>query len=162
MKKILGKKLLGVVLIIAMVYSLSLPVYAENTSLENVIDGSRITNDNRSEAVFYNVTRGNILNRGIAKITDNGNGSVNVYGAVLAATTCDKLQLELVLQKLEGGNWVTVTSRSYTAYNVGYLSRSFDVSVNKSYSYRAKAACIATDGGVSESQVPITDGIKLQ
>ena len=142
MIKKISKKLLGIGLIIAMVFSLNLTIYAEDISTEEVIDGSRLINDSYSEAVLYNVARGNILNRGIAKITDNGDGTVNVYGAVLAARTCDKLQLELVLQRLEGGNWVTVTSRSYTAYNVGYLSRSFDISVSKAYSYRTKAAVL--------------------
>ncbi len=160
MKKYL-KKLLGLGLGIMLAVGMSLPTYAESipTEIGQIIDGSEIIEDDYSEVTFYNVARGNILNRGIARITDNGNGTVNVYGAVLAAVTCDKLQLKLILQKLEGGIWKDVTSKTYSVSNNALLSKSFNVSAVRGGTYRTKAACIATEGGTSESQTPVTDGI---
>ena len=124
-----------------------------------VVDGSVLTNENSSESIFYNPSRGNILNRGVAKISNNGNGSVNAYGAVMPAVKCDKLRLEMTIQRLVGGSWANVKSFSDVAYNASLLSKSYNYSVTGGYYYRLKVACIATKGGTTETQMPITDGI---
>lgn len=129
------------------------------TDLGMVIDGSLLTNDEFSESVEYNPARGNILNRGVARISNNGNGTVNVYGAVMAGVVCDKLQLEMSLQRLEGGYWQTIKTFSDTSYGQALLTKSYNQSVKSGYYYRVKAACIATDAGTSESQMPVTNGL---
>lgn len=155
------KRLLGLVLLCCMTLGMTVTTYAsENTpNLGEVVEGSVLTDKNASESIFYNPARGNILNRGVAKITDNGNGSVNAYGAVLPAVTCDTLRLELTIQRLEGGSWVNVKSYTNVAYNTTLLTKSYNYSVKKGYYYRVKAACIAKKGGTTETQMPVTDGI---
>lgn len=159
--KNLMKKISIFCLTTMMVVGMSIPVYAETTlpELGKVVDGSTLIEENVSEVTLYNPARGNILNRGIARVTDNGNGSANAYGAVLGAVTCDKLELTIVLQRYTGSYWVDVASRSYSASNVAMLSKSFNTTVAKGYYYRVKAACVAKDGGAIESQMPVTNGV---
>lgn len=131
----------------------------EPENLGDVIDGSILTNDDFSEKVSENRARGNILDRGFARLSNNGNGSVNSYGAVMAAVVCDRLELRMTLQRLQGGTWTTVKTFSDTAYNSSLLTKSYNTNVAGGYYYRLKIACVAFDGGTSESQMPITDGI---
>ena len=108
-----------------------------------VVDGSLLTDDSISET----------------RITNNGNSSVNVYGAVLPAVKCDTLRLEMTLQRYEDGGWENIKFYSDISSNASLLSKSYNCSVKGGYYYRLKAACIATKGGTSESQMPATDGI---
>ena len=93
------KRILGLIVTLCVITGTCLTTYASENppGLGKVVDGSVLTNENSSEIEIYNRTRGNILNRGIAKITNNGNGSVNSYGAVLPAVTCDTLKLAMNL-----------------------------------------------------------------
>ena len=84
---------------VALIFAVNTTVLANGNSLKES------TNENFSEISLYNSTRGNILNQGTAKVTDNGNGSVNVYGAVYGRVTCDKLTLKLTLQRYSNGSW---------------------------------------------------------
>ena len=128
-------------------------------SLGDTVDGSLLTEENSAEKIIYNRTRGNILNSGLARISNNGNGSVNAYGAVLPAVQCDTLKLVINIQRLEGGSWVNVKSYTDTASNASLLTKSYNYSVAKGYYYRVRAACIAIKGGTTETQIPITNGI---
>lgn len=150
-----------IMLSVTLLLGTGLTVFAETIppNLGDVVDGSVLTDDVTSETEIYNPSRGNILNRGIARISNNGNNSVNIYGAVTGAVVCDKLQLSLTLQRLEGNTWVTVTTYSDTAYGQVVLSKSYNRSVTSGYYYRVKAACVATKGSTSEYQMPITDGL---
>lgn len=122
------------------------------------VDGSILTNEESAEAIWQNVARGSLLDQGIAKITNIGNRTVNIYGATLAYKTCDKLIVKLTLQQYDGG-WVNYGTYGDTATNAASMSRSYNVKVAGGYYYRVKAACIAQKSGNSESQVPITNGI---
>lgn len=160
MKKIF-KRIVGAVLTLCMVLSVSMTTYASEYphNLGEIVDGSLLTDENFSENILQNRERGNILNSGVARITDNGNGSVNAYGAVLPAVKCDKLRLEMTIQRLVGGSWANVKTYSDVAYNASLLSKSYNYSVKGGYYYRVKAACIATKGGTTETQMPVTNGI---
>mgnify|MGYP001857319174 FL=1 len=155
------KKVIGLVLSMCIIVGMSIPTYASDypSNLGEIVDGSTLTNENSSEAIFYNPARGNILNRGVAKITNNGDGSVNAYGAVLPAVQCDTLKLTINIQRLQNGTWVNVKSYSSTAYNATYLTKSYNCTVTRGYYYRVMAGCVATKGGTTETQIPITDGI---
>ena len=122
------------------------------------VDGSILTNEQSAEAIWQNVARGSLLDQGIAKITNIGNRTVNIYGATLAYKTCDKLIVKLTLQQYDGG-WVNYGTYGDTATNAASMSRSYNVKVAGGYYYRVKAACVAQKSGNSESQVPITNGI---
>lgn len=155
------KKIIGLGLAICLIMGTHIIAYASEypPNLGEVVDGSVLTDEDSSESIFYNPARGNILNRGVAQIADNGNGSVNAYGAVLPAVQCDTLKLVINIQRLQGGSWVNVKSYTDTASNASLLTKSYNYSVTKGYYYRVRAGCIATKGGTTETQIPITNGI---
>ena len=160
MKRRLGK-ISVLCLAITLLLGMAIPTYADTTvpELGKVVDGSTLLEDDSSETILYNLTRGNILNRGYARVSDNNDGTVNAYGSVVAAVICDRLELTILLQRYNGSGWSDVASRSYSATNTGLLSKSFNVSVSGGYYYRVKAACVAKDGGAIESQMPVTNGL---
>ena len=127
-----------------------------------IVDGSVLTNEMSSEVTYENLQKGNILNRVIGRITNNGNGSVNVYGAVYGSSTCDKLTLDMTLQRLVNGTWINVGSFSNTEKNNSYMIKSYNVSVTKGYYYRLKLVGVATKGSTTESQTGITDGLLIK
>lgn len=155
------KKVIGLGLAICLIMGTKITTYASEypPDLGEVVDGSVLTDEDSSEGVFYNPARGNILNRGVAQIADNGNGSVNAYGAVLPAVQCDTLKLVINIQRLQNSTWVNVKSYSSTAYNASLLTKSYNCTVTKGYYYRVMAGCIATKGGTTETQIPVTNGI---
>lgn len=154
-KKSIKKSILAIMLIFAM----NVTVLASENDLNRVADVSLLTNKSCSVKSLSADAKGNILNQGTAKITDNGNGSVNVYGAVLGSVVCDKMILKLTLQRYSNGSWYNIRTFSDTAYNTALLTKSYNVQVTRGYYYRVKAACVAQDGSVTESKTPITDGI---
>ena len=156
--KIIGCLVLTLMLIVGVVpYS----VHAESEiyNVGDVVDGSILTNDSESESTVINPLRGNILNQGTTRLTDKGNGVINVYGAVFGSVVCDKLILEMTVQRLQNGSWVNVKTFSDTAYNQALLTNSYNTSVTRGDYYRVKAACVAQKGSTSESKMPITDGL---
>lgn len=158
-----SKILLRNILTIVLVLTLNVTVFANGNNLnEDVNDKFELINEKCSEVSLYNNARGNILNQGTAKVTDNGNGSVNVYGAVYGRVTCDKMILKLTLQRYSDGNWYNIRTFSDTAYNTALLTKSYNVQVTRGYYYRVKAACVAQDGSVTESKTPITNGILVE
>ena len=155
------KKIVGFYLVITLLLGMSIPAYAETTppELGKTVDGSTLLDEDSSEITFYNYARGNILNRGVAKVTKVDNNTVNAYGAVIGAVACDTMELTIVLQRYNGSSWTNVASKSYSASNIGVFTKSYNTTVTSGYYYRVKAACVAKDGGTVESQIPITDGI---
>ena len=158
-----GKILLRNILMVALIFAVNTTVLANGNSLkEGTNDSFELANGNSSEISLYNSARGNILNQGTAKVTDNGNGSVNVYGAVYGRVTCDKLTFKLTLQRYSNGSWYNIRTFSDTAYNTALLTKSYNVQVTRGYYYRVKAACVAQDGSITESKTPITNGILVE
>lgn len=156
-----GKNIiLRLMLATILMFSLSVNVFAEKLEdAEKVVEDSKLVDGEVSEVTIKNPLRGNILNQGTARISNNGNGSVNVYGAVFGSVVCDKLILEMTLQRFENERWVNVKFFSDVAYNQALLTKSYNVNVTKGYYYRMKAGCVAQKGSTSESKLPITDGI---
>lgn len=165
MKKIIKKLKKSAVTMLALSFMLvATSVTASADSLEDLgktVDGSVLTTNESSEAVEKTLTRGNILDQGIARISNKGNRVVNIYGATLAYVTCDKLIVRMYLQQYKNGAWVNYGDSPYgdTVYNASSLSRSYNVSVAGGYYYRVKAGCVAQKGSTTESQNPVTDGI---
>lgn len=155
------KQILGLLLSMCMILGMCMTTYASENepTLGDVVDGSILTNESSSESILYNPARGNILNRGVARISEIGSGQINVYGAVMAAVQCDTLRLEMNVQQLRNGNWVNIKNYSSTASNTSLLTKSYNYTVTKGYYYRVMAGCIATKAGTTETQIPITNGI---
>lgn len=160
MKKI--NKFIGIILTIVLICAMNVSVYASSNALQGELDNTNYVDENYAEVVANNAARGNILNRVVGRISNNGNGSVNVYGAVYGSVVCDKLILEMTLQKKVNGSWQNVKSFSASANSQGFYTKSYNVSVTKGYYYRLKLAGVAIKNGVSESQAPVTDGILIK
>lgn len=154
------KKMMSLLCGLMLICCVSVNANAANFEKANdVVDGSALVSSEYSTVTLENVARGNILNKGTASIGNNGNGEVNVYGAVFGSVVCDKLVLKMTLQRYSNGYWQDVKSFSDTKYDSSLLTKSYNVSVTKGYYYRVKAACVAYKGGTSESKSPVTDGI---
>lgn len=154
------KKIISFFLIIFLFFSVGVNVKAADfEDLGKVVDGSKLLNAKESTVTLENIAKGNILNNGTASLSNNGNGEVVVYGAVLAGVVCDKLLLKMTLQRYSGGYWEDVKYFSDTRYDHSMLTKSYVVRVTKGYYYRVKAACLAYKGSVVESKSPMTDGI---
>ncbi len=155
------KIIVGNIMAFVLLFSINATVFASESDLNKMEDTSLLIGGNCSEISLSADARGNILNQGTAKITDNGNSSVNVYGAVFGSVVCDKMILKLTLQRYSDGNWYNIRTFSDTAYNTALLSKSYNVQVTRGYYYRVKAACVAQDGSITESKNPITNGIYI-
>lgn len=154
------KRVASLICSIILFFSMGISVKAADfEDLGKVVDGSKLTIDKESTVSLENIARGNILNKGIASIANNGNGEVNVSGSVLAGVVCDKLLLKMTLQRYSGGYWEDIKYFSDTRYNHSMLTKSYNVSVAKGYYYRVKAGCAAYKGSTTETKMPITDGI---
>ena len=129
------------------------------SKLGGTVDGSLLTDKTSSEITIYNRTKGNILDRGVARISEIGSGKINAYGAVMAAVQCDTLRLVINIQRLEGGSWVNIKTYTATASNASLLTKSYNYSVAKGYYYRVRAGCVAVKAGTTETQIPVTNGI---
>ena len=151
------KIIVGNIMAFVLLFSINATVFASESDLNKMEDTSLLIGGNCSEISLSADARGNILNQGTAKITDNGNSSVNVFGSVV----CDKMILKLTLQRYSDGNWYNIRTFSDTAYNTALLSKSYNVQVTRGYYYRVKAACVAQDGSITESKNPITNGIYI-
>lgn len=155
-----SKKIMSLFLGLLMLFNVGINVKADSfEDSGKVVDGSRLLHTNEATVTLENVSRGNILNNGTASIANNGNGEVNVYGAVLGSVVCDKLVLRMTLQRYSNGSWKNVQSFSDTRYNHSMLTKSYDVPVTKGYYYRVKAVGVAYKGDITESKMPITNGI---
>lgn len=155
MKK--NKRIMKAIVTLVLVICMNVTVFAEST--ERIVYGSLLTNASVSEVSTDIQQKGNILDQATIRLSDNGNGSVNVYGAVFGSVTCDKITLKMTVQRYSNGSWYDVRTYSDTAYNTSYFTKSYNLQVVRGYNYRMKAACVAYKNGVAESKTPITNGI---
>lgn len=155
MKK--NKRIMKAIVTLVLVICMNVTVFAEST--ERIVDGSLLTDSSISEVSTDIQQKGNILDQATIRLSDNGNGSVNVYGAVFGSVTCDKIVLKMTVQRYSNGSWYDVRTYSDTVYNTSYFTKSYNLQVTRGYHYRMKAACVAYKNGVTESKTPITDGI---
>lgn len=154
------KRILSLFLSMFLFFSTGINVKAADfEDLGKIVDGSQLLHTKESTVTLEDFARGNILNNGTASLSNNGNGEVVVYGAVLAGVVCDKLLLKMTLQRYSDGAWRYVQDFTDTRYNHSMLTKSYIVSVPKGYYYRVKAACLAYKGSTTESKSPMTDGI---
>lgn len=117
----------------------------------------RRTYDYGGEQAFLE-HKGAVLNMADASLSYEGE-KIDLTKNEYPAVKCDKLRLEMTIQRLVGGSWANVKTYSDVAYNASLLSKSYNYSVKGGYYYRVKAACIATKGGTTETQMPVTNGI---
>lgn len=144
---------------------------ASDFSVGQMIDGSLLTNEKESfdtkELIFENplyqvvVPYGTYLSNGTARITDQGNGVVNISGETYCYRVSDEVFIKLYLQKLSNGGWSTIKMHSNTAYNTYVVYAGVSFSVPKGYYYRVKGTHYAKKSGVTESTTTCTSGIYI-
>lgn len=129
------KKLIPILLLISILL-LATPVLASptNTSLSGTV----------TPAAYQTLAAGE------CRITDIGNGLINISGYTSTSYAVDQIGLTLYLQYYSGGEWYTVDSYRYTDYSSAYVSGTEYLSVSKGYYYRVFAEHTSVDGGVNE------------
>lgn len=150
---------------------MTLPVLADDT--EVCVDGSWLTEASEAETdELFDFTIETLdenapvpymtyLFGGTAKITDAGDGKVNMYANTKAAVTCDTVKVDMYLQYYSNGAWVYVNNFNYTVKNESYIARSRTVSVTKGRYYRIRCYHEITKNGVRERCTSATNGIKI-
>lgn len=165
------KLLLGMMIGALLVVQMAMPVLADDT--EVCVDGSWLTEDTESMTEdLFDFTREvldestpvpytSYLYGGTARITNAGDGKVNMYANTKAATTCDTVKVDIYLQYYNNGSWVHVNNFNYTLKNESYIAVSRTVSVTKGRYYRIKCYHAITKNGLLERCTSVTNGIKI-
>ena len=142
-----------ILFMICMIFSVT--VYAEET-----LDGSKLTYEEESTGEFHNVLRGAILDSGRVTITNKGNCQINCYGNTSCFRICDRIELNIYLERSSGSSWSSYTSWKYSTTDDTSLGRSNTITVPGGYYYRLRGyhACEKSGYG-RESNSSFTDGI---
>lgn len=160
--------ILSVIIAIICISMLNIMAYAEGTLEGQVIDGSLLTNQTKSEVTRALTTTnpeislyGKYLSYGTVGIANLGNRRVNFYGDTTCYRQSDEVTVDLYLQRLINGNWMTYTTRYCTEYN-SYLAGNGDtISVTGGYYYRVKGVHSATKGSTVETAITYSDGVYI-
>ncbi len=140
----------------------SIVVQAADENLGRVVDGSRLTNQTEvsSNVAESIIARGTYLGTGSAKLSNNGNHVLNVWGNTTCNRTCDQVKVTLHLQRYVNGSWSNVTTLdTKVAYNTHYVSNSKNVTVTGGYYYRISGSHTAIKGKTVETTTSVTDGM---
>lgn len=144
-------------LIAGICFAFTIPAYGAE---EEVVDGSRLTYDTTSTGEFQNVLRGAILNSGRVVLTNKGDRKINCYGNTTCLKVCDRIELEIYLERSSGGGWSSYTNWKYSTTNDAILSRSNTITVPGGYYYRLRGYYACEKSGYGrESNSSFTDGI---
>lgn len=147
--------LMIVVLLVGVVFPVT--VHAEE---EIIVDGSKLTFENESEGRYQNVLRGALLASGEVVITNKGNRKINCYGSTISYRICDKIEVEIYLERSSGGGWSSYKDWSYSTTNDSSISRSNTISVPGGYYYRLRGYYACEKAGYArESNSSFTNGI---
>lgn len=129
-------------------------------SSETIVDGSKLTHELQAEGIAYPTLRGKYFSNGGGGITVTGYRQVLVTGETVARQSVDSVKVTMHLQRLEGGNWVTIASYGPTVkYNTYYVSASRTYSVAGGYYYRMTGTHTVIKNGEFESAASATDGV---
>ena len=86
-------------------------------------------------------------------ISDNGDGTVDLFGTTTAKTIIDEVGVKLFLQKWDGSSWVDIkTSDTFKEYNHYLAEGVYACSVEPGYYYQAKGVHTASNDGVPEQE----------
>lgn len=159
---------LGGLLVAAMITlcGFSMNVYAEGekevTEFEIPVYHYYTETETEVSDTAYVLQKGAYLADGTVKLVDKGNGKVSIYGSTTGYRSCDKVYLDIYLERSTNGrNFNSYLSWEYTASNAGSLAKSFTKSVPKGYYYRLRGYHAAKEGGVKESTSTITGGMYI-
>lgn len=160
------RKLLASMLVLISIISISITSVASEdwqSLLGTIVDGSMLTNETESTGVAREegISRGYYLSNGSSYISDRGNNVVYISGSTTCYRTADELRVDVHLQRLVNGNWVTVTYDYHSEYNTYYAHNGFYVTVTPGYFYRTVTNHVAIKGDTVESITSRTDGLYI-
>lgn len=134
-------------------------VHAADDRLGEVVDGSVLTDDLEAEGIAFPTLRGVYLSGGSGGIVIDGGRRVTITGHTDAYRNADTIKVTLYLQKLSGGSWNTIASKSNSAKNTNYVKTSNSYSVTGGYYYRVHGVHTTIKSGVPETATSNTKGI---
>lgn len=150
------KRVLGIICMLICFSMVNIiPVMAE----ENVTDLE--TDLDFSEDTTYSVLRGNNLNFGTTIVKRLASNKVLVSGITQCHHNCDKVYLNLYLERKVNGTYSTYKSWTFTASNVSNLTKDITVIVPSGYYYRVSGYHAAKDGS-KESLTTLTKGVLVK
>lgn len=153
LKVVIASILTGILCLIS-----TFSVSAESLLDDVIMRDSTETDADYSEDTSYSRLRGNNLNYGTSTITKLSNIKVRVDGITQCHHTCEKVYLELYLERKVDGVYCTYDSWEFVDYNVSSLSREIEVIVPSGYYYRVRGYHAAKDGS-KEATSTLTQGI---
>ncbi len=149
-------QILGI-LLLTVILGISNVIPAVAMDLEEEIE----TDSDYAEDTSYSVLRGNNLNFGTTSIQKLASNKVGIYGITQCHHTCDKVYLEVYLERKVNGSYSTYKSWSFTTNNATKLVKDITVIVPSGYYYRVRGYHAAKDGS-KESVTTLTSGILVK
>lgn len=125
----------------------------EDTSTETELD--------YSEDTAYSVLRGNNLNFGTTSIEKLASNKVGISAITQCHHSCNKVYLEVYLERKVNGSYATYKSWNFTANNATKLVKDITVIVPRGYYYRVRGYHAAKDGS-KESVITLTKGVLVK
>lgn len=112
------------------------------------------------EDTFRPRIRSSLMYSGYIKLADD-NGKAGVYGETLALRTCDRVGLNLFLDRYNGESYGNYTLWETVETNTSMNMKSYTVSVPKGYYYRLHGYHYVEDGSDFENGETLTQGLKI-
>lgn len=134
------------------------PVMAETTS---ILDEVTETDADYAEDTERSLLRGNHLNFGTTKIAKLSSNKVSIYGLTQGHHLCDRVDLNLYLERKIDGSYATYKYWNFTEYNVTSLSKAIEVIVPSGTYYRVRGYHACQDGS-RESTSTLTSGVMIK
>ena len=152
------RKSIGILLMVAVLGTISITPVAAANILE---DTSTETELDYSEDTAYSVLRGNNLNFGTTSIEKLASNKVGISAITQCHHSCNKVYLEVYLERKVNGSYATYKSWSFTANNATKLVKDITVIVPRGYYYRVRGYHAAKDGS-KESVITLTKGVLVK
>lgn len=134
------------------------PVMAETTS---ILDEVTETDADYAEDTERSLLRGNHLNYGTVKIEKLSSNEVSIYGLTQGHHACDRVDLNLYLERKINGSYATYKYWNFTTYNTTSLSKTIEVIVPSGTYYRVRGYHACQDGS-RESTSTLTSGVMIK
>ena len=135
-------------------------VMAADEHLGEIVDGSLLTDDQEAETTVYPRQRGAYITSGTCRILSDGNHKITVSGSTTCYVVCDEVKVSLVVDRLEGGRWVSYKIiGTKTAFNNYTVFKTKQLTVPGGYYYRVVSDHVAIEGDTVETLGGFSNGI---
>ena len=98
---------------------------------------------------------------GTSQLADLGDRTINISGSTSTYYSVSQVGLILHLQYLSNGNWYTLQTYDYAAYNTSYVSGGQHLAVSPGYYYRVFAEHTAYNGSTYETGYSYTEAVDI-